>query len=141
MIQQVSFTNFKSLRRVDAGLERFTVIVGPNGSGKTSILDGLRYLAQTTRWPLATLMNGAPRRSCRSRRLRNGSFRRSSGFARVAPRYRGRNTKASPLTATKRPSAPWIASTGASSSCSISRALRTSRRHSRARVPCSLSAC
>ncbi|XXY51097.1 AAA family ATPase [Sorangium sp. So ce269] len=58
MIQQVSFTNFKSLRRVDARLGRFMVIVGPNGSGKTSILDGLHYLAQATRWPLAGLMRG-----------------------------------------------------------------------------------
>jgi predicted ATPase len=46
VIDRVSFTNFKSLRRVDADLRRFTVIVGPNGSGKTSILDGLYYLAQ-----------------------------------------------------------------------------------------------
>ncbi|WP_437618115.1 AAA family ATPase [Sorangium sp. So ce1151] len=58
MIHQVSFTNFKSLRRVDARLGRFTVIVGPNGSGKTSIVDGLHYLAQVTRWPLAGLMRG-----------------------------------------------------------------------------------
>ncbi|WP_437322832.1 AAA family ATPase [Sorangium sp. So ce381] len=57
MIQEVSFTNFKSLRRVDAHLGRFMVIVGPNGSGKTSILDGLYYLAQVTRWPLAGIMN------------------------------------------------------------------------------------
>lgn len=59
MIQQVSFTNFKSLRRVDAHLGRFMVIVGPNGSGKTSILDGLHYLAQVTRSPLAGIMHGA----------------------------------------------------------------------------------
>ncbi|WP_437292724.1 AAA family ATPase [Sorangium sp. So ce426] len=59
MIQQVSFTNFKSLRRVDAHLGRFMVIVGPNGSGKTSILDGLHYLAQATRTPLARIMHGA----------------------------------------------------------------------------------
>ncbi|WP_437989321.1 AAA family ATPase [Sorangium sp. So ce145] len=59
MIQQVSFTNFKSLRRVDAHLGRFMVIVGPNGSGKTSILDGLHYLAQATRSPLARIMHGA----------------------------------------------------------------------------------
>lgn len=58
MIQQVSFTNFKSLRRVDAHLGRFMVIVGPNGSGKTSILDGLHYLAQVTRSPLAGIMHG-----------------------------------------------------------------------------------
>ncbi|WP_437729953.1 AAA family ATPase [Sorangium sp. So ce1335] len=58
MIQQVSFTNFKSLRRVDAHLGRFMVIVGPNGSGKTSILDGLHYLAHVTRSPLAQVMRG-----------------------------------------------------------------------------------
>ncbi|KYF68535.1 hypothetical protein BE11_16460 [Sorangium cellulosum] len=58
MIQQVSFTNFKSLRRVDAHLGRFMVIVGPNGSGKTSILDGLHYLAQVTQSPLARVMRG-----------------------------------------------------------------------------------
>ncbi|WP_438031539.1 AAA family ATPase [Sorangium sp. So ce204] len=58
MLQQVSFTNFKSLRRVDARLGRFMVIVGPNGSGKTSILDGLHYLARTTQAPLASVMRG-----------------------------------------------------------------------------------
>ena len=58
MIQQVSFTNFKSLRRVDAALGRFTVVVGPNGSGKTSLLDGLHYLAQATQTPLARVMRG-----------------------------------------------------------------------------------
>lgn len=63
MLEQVSFTNFKSLRRVDARLGRFMVIVGPNGSGKTSILDGLHYLAQAIHQPLRELMRGvlAPR--------------------------------------------------------------------------------
>jgi predicted ATPase len=36
MIQQVSFTNFKSLRRVDAALGRFTVIVGSIRARKVS---------------------------------------------------------------------------------------------------------
>ncbi|MEO5725558.1 MAG: AAA family ATPase [Byssovorax sp.] len=58
MIDQVSFTNFKSLRRVDADLRRFMVIVGPNGSGKTSLLDGLHYLAQATQKPLASILSG-----------------------------------------------------------------------------------
>jgi predicted ATPase len=58
MIDKVSFTNFKSLRRVDADLRRFMVIVGPNGSGKTSLLDGLYYLALATQKPLASIMNG-----------------------------------------------------------------------------------
>jgi hypothetical protein len=51
MIEQISFTNFKSLRRASVALGRFMVIVGPNGSGKTSILDGLHYLAQAARDP------------------------------------------------------------------------------------------
>lgn len=58
MIDKVSFTNFKSLRRVDVDLRRFMVIVGPNGSGKTSILDGLHYLAQATQRPLASILSG-----------------------------------------------------------------------------------
>ena len=58
MIDKVSFTNFKSLRRVDVDLRRFMVIVGPNGSGKTSILDGLHYPAQATQRPLASILRG-----------------------------------------------------------------------------------
>jgi hypothetical protein len=33
------------------------VVVGPNGSGKTSLLDGLHYLAQATRKPLAAFLD------------------------------------------------------------------------------------
>jgi predicted ATPase len=46
MIRTVEFRNFKALRHVKLDLERFTVLVGPNSSGKTSILEGLYYLAQ-----------------------------------------------------------------------------------------------
>ncbi len=46
MIQQVTFKNFKALRDVTVPLAPFTVIVGPNASGKTSILEGLRFLTQ-----------------------------------------------------------------------------------------------
>ncbi len=46
MIHSVSFRNFKALRRVDLSLERLTVIVGENASGKTSILQGLHYLSR-----------------------------------------------------------------------------------------------
>jgi len=46
MIKSASFRNFKSLRHVDVELERLTVFVGPNASGKTSILEGLYYLVQ-----------------------------------------------------------------------------------------------
>jgi predicted ATPase len=46
MIRKASFRNFKSLRDVDVEFERFTVIVGPNASGKTSILQGLDYISK-----------------------------------------------------------------------------------------------
>lgn len=46
MIRKASFRNFKSLREVDVEFERFTVIVGPNASGKTSILQGLDYISK-----------------------------------------------------------------------------------------------
>jgi predicted ATPase len=44
MIQTVSFKNFKALRDLTISLERFTVLVGPNASGKTSVLQGLDTL-------------------------------------------------------------------------------------------------
>ena len=46
MIKSASFRNFKSLRSVNVEFERLTVFVGPNASGKTSILEGLYYLSQ-----------------------------------------------------------------------------------------------
>ncbi|MRG97152.1 AAA family ATPase [Polyangium spumosum] len=58
MIERVSFTNFKSLRKAEIQLGRFMVIVGPNGSGKTSVLDGLFYLAQATQRPIEAIMTG-----------------------------------------------------------------------------------
>jgi predicted ATPase len=56
MIRRAAFSNFKSLRAVTCEFERFTVIVGANASGKTSILDGLQYLALSTRDRLGRLL-------------------------------------------------------------------------------------
>lgn len=47
MIEKASFRNFKSLRHVDVDLERLTVFVGPNASGKTSMLKGIQWLTTT----------------------------------------------------------------------------------------------
>jgi predicted ATPase len=47
MIDEIWFHNFKALRDVRVKLEPFTVFVGPNGSGKTSILEGTALLAQS----------------------------------------------------------------------------------------------
>lgn len=44
MLTKVAIKNFKSLRDVQIDLERFTVFVGPNASGKTSILQSLELL-------------------------------------------------------------------------------------------------
>ncbi len=49
MISKVSIRNFKSLRDVHVDLERFTVFVGPNASGKSSILQALDLLCRTYR--------------------------------------------------------------------------------------------
>jgi predicted ATPase len=47
MISKVSIRNFKCLRDVHVDLERFTVFVGPNASGKSSILQALDLLCRT----------------------------------------------------------------------------------------------
>ncbi|QRK12067.1 AAA family ATPase [Archangium violaceum] len=45
MIQKVSFRNFKAYRSLDLELEPFTVLVGPNASGKTTLLEGLHHFS------------------------------------------------------------------------------------------------
>lgn len=44
MIRHLEFKNFKVLRNVVLDLERLTVLVGPNGCGKSSILEGVELL-------------------------------------------------------------------------------------------------
>lgn len=48
MITKARFKNFKLLRDVEIELGQLNVIVGANGSGKSSVLDGLHYLLQLT---------------------------------------------------------------------------------------------
>jgi predicted ATPase len=58
MIRAAEFRNFKGLRDVRLDFERFTVLVGPNASGKTSILQGLHLLSQVRDKAPATLFQG-----------------------------------------------------------------------------------
>ena len=58
MIHRVEFHNFKALRDVSIDLERFTVLVGPNASGKTSVLEGLHYLAELQAKPREEVFGG-----------------------------------------------------------------------------------
>ncbi len=46
MIHAVRFRNFKALRDVELELDRFTILVGPNASGKTSVLEGISHLTR-----------------------------------------------------------------------------------------------
>lgn len=46
MIATARFTNFKLLRDVEISLDRLNVVVGVNGVGKSSLLDGLHYVLQ-----------------------------------------------------------------------------------------------
>lgn len=47
MIERVQFENFKSLKKVAIDLGRLTVLVGPNGCGKSSVLQGMHLLSRT----------------------------------------------------------------------------------------------
>lgn len=44
MIERIELTNFKTHAHTVVELERLTVLVGPNSSGKTSVLEGLRCM-------------------------------------------------------------------------------------------------
>lgn len=44
MIDKVWFRNYKLLRSVELDLERLTVLVGPNASGKSTVLEGIQRM-------------------------------------------------------------------------------------------------
>jgi AAA15 family ATPase/GTPase len=50
MIVSAEFKNFRALRDLKIDLEPFTVIVGPNSCGKSTILEGLKLLSGTVRF-------------------------------------------------------------------------------------------
>lgn len=55
-ITRIRALNFRSLRDVDVPLGPLNVLIGPNGSGKTNLLNTLRFLATTVRFDLAAAL-------------------------------------------------------------------------------------
>ncbi len=53
VIASVAFRNFKALRRTHISLTPFNLVIGPNGSGKTSLIEALLRLRTLSRLPLA----------------------------------------------------------------------------------------
>ena len=47
MIHSVEIENFKNIRHQKIDLERLTVFVGPNGCGKTSVLQAIHLAVQS----------------------------------------------------------------------------------------------
>lgn len=56
MIRTAWFEEFRAVRSLRVSLEPLTVFVGPNGSGKTSILEGLHYLLQIANRPIKNVL-------------------------------------------------------------------------------------
>ena len=52
MIASVSFRNFKALRSTQLKLLPFNLVIGPNGSGKTSLIQAVMRLRTLSRLPL-----------------------------------------------------------------------------------------
>ena len=63
MICKVSIHNFKCLRDLQVDLEQFTIFVGPNASGKSSVLLGLDLLCRAFRLEVPQTLDGEMRNS------------------------------------------------------------------------------
>ncbi len=59
MIERLRITNFKALRDIEIELTPIHVLIGPNDSGKTSILDALAALCRSVDHPLDQAFLGA----------------------------------------------------------------------------------
>lgn len=59
MIHSLRFRNFKALRDVELELDRLTLLVGPNASGKTSVLEGIHHLTRLASLDPRRVFDGA----------------------------------------------------------------------------------
>jgi len=58
MLTKLTIENFKAHAHTELTLEPFTVLVGANGVGKTSVLEALHIVGQSLKKPLGLLMRG-----------------------------------------------------------------------------------
>lgn len=65
--EKLTLQEFKSFSQAEMTLGRFTVLVGPNASGKTTVLEALHYLTQLPRKAAGEVFSG-PRRPVHLRR-------------------------------------------------------------------------
>jgi len=56
LIKSIEIEGFRSLRHVQLALRPFNVLIGPNQSGKTNILDALDFLAQAVQGKLSSAL-------------------------------------------------------------------------------------
>lgn len=54
VIASIAFRNFKALRGTRIALTPFNLVIGPNGSGKTSLIEALMRLRTLSKLPLST---------------------------------------------------------------------------------------
>lgn len=59
MIASIAFRNFKALRNTHVALAPFNLVIGPNGSGKTSLIEAILRLRTLSRLPLSTASESA----------------------------------------------------------------------------------
>ena len=52
VIASIAFRNFKALRNTSVNLSPFNLVIGPNGSGKTSLIEAILRLRTLSRLPL-----------------------------------------------------------------------------------------
>jgi predicted ATPase len=76
MIAEVRFRNFQALRSASVRLEPFNLVIGPNGSGKTSLIQALLRLRSLAALPAAVEVAAASRTAARARSART---RRTGG--------------------------------------------------------------
>ncbi len=63
MLTRIQATNYRCLKHVDQSLTNFQVLVGANGSGKSTFLDVLSFLSELVRQPRLSLKSALDARS------------------------------------------------------------------------------